>query len=86
MVASTSRARVIVRAAGHAGDALGELLGAGREVLGEVVEDLRAHVAGGAGPAAGRVRRLDGVADVLAVALADLAQLARRAGRDTRRL
>ena len=47
-----------------------------REILGDVVEDLRAIVRRRAGPARSRrPRRLDGVADVLAVALADLADL-----------
>src|SRR5689334_20359895 len=67
--------RVIAPAASHAEYALSELFGAGRKVLCKVVENLRAQVSGSAGPAAGRVRRLDGVADVLAVALADLAEV-----------
>ena len=71
MAASTSAA------AGFAGEVLqacGELGGAGREVLGDEVEDLRAVVGGGVGPACGGVRGLDRVADVLAVADADLAE------------
>ena len=59
---------------------------AGVEVLGEVVEDLRAVVRGGRAPSPARLaRRLDGVADVLAVALADFAdELAVRRRRPAR--
>ena len=55
-------------------EAVGELVGARRQVLGQVVEDLRAVVRRSRRPSrlAG-ARRLDGVADVLAVAVADLA-------------
>ena len=50
-----------------------EFGGARRQVLGDVVEHLRAVVGGGRAPAAGLGRGLDGVADVLAVAEAGLA-------------
>ena len=45
-----------------------------REVLGDVVEDLRTLVAGELAPCAPGVRRLDRVADVLPVAFTGLAQ------------
>ena len=52
-----------------------ELVGARREILGDVVEDLRAIVAGRLAPASRRgVRRFDRVADVLAISLADFAE------------
>ena len=51
------------------------------EVLGEEVEDLRAVVGGGRAPAERGAGGFDGVADVLAVAVADFADERRRRGR-----
>ena len=65
---------VLDGAAGHGGDAAGDLFEAELEVLGDVVHDLGAVVGGALAPPRGAlVGRLDGVADVLAVALGDLA-------------
>ena len=58
-------------------------LGARREILGDVVEDLRAVVSGRARPALRRrVRRFDGVANVLAIAFRRLRRPARRSARE----
>ena len=54
-------------AAGEGVDAMGEFIAARRQVLGDVIEDLGAQVAGGGGPAFGGPGGLDGVADILAV-------------------
>src|SRR6185503_3002471 len=51
-----------------------ELVRAGREILGDIVEDLRAQVAAAASPGRRRVCRLDRVADVLAIALGNFSQ------------
>ena len=59
-------------------DAGGEFVGAIVEVFGEEIEDLRAVVGGGGGPAERGAGGFDGVADVLAVAVADFAD--QRAG------
>src|SRR5471032_1690038 len=58
---------------GHRGDAGGEFIGACRQVFGDVVQHLCAIVRRGLGPAAGFMRGFDGVADVLAAALAHFA-------------
>ena len=59
--------------AGQGAQPVGELALAGGQVLADVVEDLGAVVRRGLRPAGGLVRGLDGVADVLPVAPADLA-------------
>src|SRR5438034_155080 len=51
-----------------------ELRGTRREILGDEIENLRAHVAAAPSPPRGSVGSLDGVAHVLAIALGDLAQ------------
>src|SRR5690606_31875202 len=73
------------RLPGHGGDAPRELVGAGCEVLRDVVQYLRPVVAGALRPVAGRLaRRLDRIADVLAVALAHLTEdFAARPGNHT---
>src|SRR5262249_38422063 len=50
-----------------------ELVGACAQVLGDIVENLGAIVRRLRGPAGARTRRLDGVADILAVAVANFA-------------
>ena len=60
--------------AGHGVEAFGEFVGAGGEVFGHIIQDLRAQVAGGFAPAGGGVHRFDGVADILAVGEADMPQ------------
>src|SRR5882762_370724 len=55
-------------------DSCGELVGTRREILGDEIENLRAHVAAAPSPSFGRVCRLDGIAHVLAIALGDFAQ------------
>jgi hypothetical protein len=62
------RLRAGGRRAGQVAEASGELVGAGREVLGDVIEDLRAEVPGGLRPSACVPRRLHRVADILSVA------------------
>ena len=54
--------------------ALADFCGARRQVFGDVIQDLRAGMAGGSGPAFGGMGSLDRVADVLAVADADMAE------------
>ena len=54
-------------------DAGGEFVAAVVEVFGEEIEDLRAAMGRGRAPAEGGAGRFDGVADILAVALADFA-------------
>src|SRR6185503_19389740 len=55
-------------------NARGEFVGARREILGDVIQDLGAHVSGAAPPGVRGVRRFDGVADVLTIAFRDFAQ------------
>ena len=68
--------RGFLRAAGHLDDALDELGIARIQVFGDEIQDLRTVVAVPHGPAGlGQVRsmrRFDRIADVLAVAVADL--------------
>src|SRR2546423_541547 len=63
------------RGAGGLTDALGKLTGARLQVLGDIVEDLRAQVPGAVAPGLCLVRGFDRVANVLAVAFADFADL-----------
>src|SRR2546428_477723 len=51
-----------------------KLLGPGGEMLGDELQNLRAGMSAASSPPFSRVRRFDGVADVLAIPLADLAQ------------
>src|SRR4029077_19229969 len=54
--------------------ACGELLGARREILGDEVEDLRAHMPAAASPAGSGVCRFDRIADILAIPFRDFAE------------
>ena len=58
----------------HPRDPLREFVGTLRQVLGEIVQDLAAIVAARLRPTVRGVRRLDRIADVLAVPLGDLGE------------
>src|SRR5438034_10647558 len=58
----------------HPRDPLREFVGTLRQVLGEIVQDLAAIVAARLRPTVRGVRRLDRIADVLAVPLRDLGE------------
>src|SRR5262249_61257328 len=73
-------------ALGHRVDAIGEFVRARRKILRDVVEDLRAVVARGAAPSPGALRGLDGVADVLAVALRALSDRGAAGRKDSPRI
>src|SRR5450631_3840683 len=68
-------ARLCARYARHVGDAPGELVAARGKVLGKVVEDLGAIMRRRRCPRLGRARGGNGITDVLAVALANLAEM-----------
>jgi len=67
-------APVAARATREARDSIREFVGALRQVLGEIVQDLPAIVAARLRPSVRCVRRFDGVPDVLAVPLRDLGE------------